>query len=490
MQNWDRNRQDVKFKQKLNNVKSTLPKISYTNNSGPSIISKKSQNSGNNQNLNNLENLYMNVTYKMKQGANSSGSNPSSDPTSASSPQGSIPILSKTKNNDMKHQNYLKHLLNEFGLSQYLRKLYELGYDDNNINKIGLMNRKSFQELLNNMKMFPGQSIKMEKLYDYLKQLNLANTMYNTRLLGGRTNMRNIPKKPLTSDAKKRRINTASAHNNVLVNNNNIYSNNNNMNYGNNNINNNYNYNNQVERPKTSTFKMKPIQRMTNNYQNNNTNNTNKVNSKTLDNNINNQGYLSPNYILSNKNQNDFMTNKNTSNNILLNSFKKGDLGYGFYMNNIEDSKNQKNEIKNNNYFTENKTYNIPKEFESNNYSPKPEFNKFENINGFSNLNSNNNNDGELIEEKMTEDIDNMLKYYMVQLNEKLDDSYGSIEDSSLSFNVSLPIAESFAKVNNKNNNIEKNQKVNNNTNNNNNNNKNTNNNLNNPHPSSGKIQK
>ena len=489
MQNWDRNRQDVKFKQKLNNVKSTLPKISYTNNSGPSIISKKSQNSGNNQNLNNLENLYMNVTYKMKQGANSSGSNPSSDPTSASSPQGSIPILSKTKNNDMKHQNYLKHLLNEFGLSQYLRKLYELGYDDNNINKIGLMNRKSFQELLNNMKMFPGQSIKMEKLYDYLKQLNLANTMYNTRLLGGRTNMRNIPKKPLTSDAKKRRINTASAHNNVLVNNNNIYSNNNNLNYGSNYINNNYNYNNQIERPKTSTFKMKPIQRMTNNYQNNNTNNTNKVNSKTLDNNINNQGYLSPNYILSNKNQNDFMTNKNTSNNILLNSFKKGDLGYGFYMNNIEDSKNQKNEIKNNNYFTENKTYNIPKEFESNNYSPKPEFNKFENINGFSNLNSNNNNDGELIEEKMTEDIDNMLKYYMVQLNEKLDDSYGSIEDSSLSFNVSLPIAESFAKVNNKNNNIEKNQKANNNTNNNNNNNKNTNNNLNNPHPSSGKIK-
>ena len=491
MQNWDRNRQDVKFKQKLNNVKSTLPKISYTNNSGPSIISKKSQNSGNNQNLNNLEYLYMNVTYKMKQGANSSGSNPSSDPTSASSPQGSIPILSKTKNNDMKHQNYLKHLLNEFGLSQYLRKLYELGYDDNNINKIGLMNRKSFQELLNNMKMFPGQSIKMEKLYDYLKQLNLANTMYNTRLLGGRTNMRNIPKKPLTSDAKKRRINTASAHNNVLVNNNNIYSNNNNMNYGNNNINNNYNYNNQVERPKTSTFKMKPIQRMQNNYQNNN---VNKVNSKTLDNNINNQGYFSPNYVLSNKNQNDFMTNKNKSNNILLNSFKKGDLGYGFYMNNIEDAKNQKNENNiNNNYFTEKKVYKIPKEYEMNNNSPKPEFNKFENINGFSNLN-NNNNDGELIEEKMTEDIDNMLKYYMVQLNEKLDDSYGSIEDSSLSYNVSLPIAESFAKNNNKNNNVIKNQKetnknnyINNNTNNN--KNINVNNNLNNPHPSSGKIK-
>ena len=33
----------------------------------------------------------------------------------------------------------------------------------------------------------------------------------------------------------------------------------------------------------------------------------------------------------------------------------------------------------------------------------------------------------------MSNDIDNMLKYYMVQLNEKLDDSYHSIEDSTLS---------------------------------------------------------
>ena len=78
MQNWDRNRQDVKFKQKLNNVKSTLPKISYTTNLGPSVISKKSSNSTNNQNLNNLENLYINVTYKNKQGSISSGGQSSS----------------------------------------------------------------------------------------------------------------------------------------------------------------------------------------------------------------------------------------------------------------------------------------------------------------------------------------------------------------------------------------------------------------------------
>jgi len=449
MQNWDKNRQDIKFKQKLNNVKSTLPKISYANSAGPSIIVKKPSGTLNNQNLNHLENLYMNVTYK-KKGSNSIGSNPSSSPPHTSSQQNSIPALSKKKNNDMKHQNYLKHLLKEFGLSQYLRKLYELGYDDNNINKIGLMNRKSFQELMKNLKMFPGQSLKLEKLYDYLKQLNLAKTMYNTRLLGNRTNNRNIPKKPLNDDMNKRRINTASPHNKYLTNN--TYRTNNNILYANNNN----NTNNQIERPKTSTnFKMKPLQRVPNNYKNNS---SNKIKSKTIDNN-NYYLSLSPNNILNN--QNDINSDKNKSNNILLNSFKKGDLGYRFYLNNInnnfEETKNQKCD-NNNIYIKENKPINYQKDVINNNYKTEntKEYNKFENINSFPSLNIkndiNNNNDGEFIEEKMAENIDSMLKYYMVQLNEKLDDTYGSIEDSSLSYNVSLPFPETDSTTNNNNN--------------------------------------
>ena len=440
MQNWDRNRQDVKFKQKLNNVKSTLPKISYTTNLGPSVISKKSSNSTNNQNLNNLENLYINVTYKNKQGSISSGGQSSSTSTNTPPSQGSIPSLVKGKNKEMKRQNDLKHLLNKFGLSQYLRKLYELGYDDNNIYKIGLMNKKAFQELEKNMKMFPGQSIKMEKLYDYLKQSNLLNTMHNTRLLGGRTNQaRNMQRKPATSDSNKRRVNTASGHN-IPSNNNYINNNNNNnlnygynnMNYANNNYNSNYNINNKSERPKTSTnFKMKPIQKMPNNYPITN----NKQKSKTIDNNFNINSFLTPS--INNKNTNDY----NNKNNILLNSFKKGDLGYGFYMNNnkyFEDAKNQKNG--NENYYNEN---NLQKDFE-NNFSSQnsKEYNKFENINSFPNEMNNNYNDGEMIEEKMNEDIDNMLKFYMDQLNEKLDDSYGTVEDSSLSHNISLPFPE------------------------------------------------
>ena len=52
--------------------------------------------------------------------------------------------------------------------------------------EIGLINRKAFQELEINKKMFPDQTIKMEKLQIYLKQFNLVNTIYNIRLFGGR----------------------------------------------------------------------------------------------------------------------------------------------------------------------------------------------------------------------------------------------------------------------------------------------------------------
>ena len=447
MQNWDRNLQDVKFKQKLNNIRSTLPKISSVNNASASLITKKQQLDKSSPNLNNLENLYINVTNKMKQLTSSPGKQPNmnSPYNLYSHPQ------QKKKNTEMKRQNYLKHLLNEFGLSQYLRKLYELGYDDNNINKIGLMSRKKFQELVLNMKMYPGQSIKMEKLYDYLKQLNLANTMYNTRLIGGKNNkLKNNNKKQINSEYNKRRLKTASGYNNA-INNNNLYGNY--TNYGsaymNNKIinNTNLNTNNIInnERPKTTTnIKVKPIQKT---QSSNLPTSNNKIKSKTIDSNINNYAILSPGYYLSSNNKSNYSNNKANSNNMLLNSFKKGDLGYGFYMNNnnnnninnnlIEDSKNQKQGpiI---NYFNED----LISQNDCNN--------KLENINKY-NTNINQNNEGELIEEKMTEDIDNMLKYYMAQLNEKLDDSYGTVEDSSLSYNVSLPFNNNTNKNNNNN---------------------------------------
>ena len=187
--------------------------------------------------------------------------------------------------------------------------------------------------------------------------------------------------------------------------------------------------------------------------------NTTRGKSNTIDNNMNMHGVLPSNNNQNNNNirnqiEYDYI-NKNNTNNILLNSFKKGDFGYGFFMNNnnnnYEDAKNSK--IGSNNYSNE-------KDFPKNFSSQNSEFNKFENINTFpDNMNSNNYNDGGYIEEKMAEDIDNMLKCYMVQLNEKLDDSYGSVQDSSLSYNLSLPFTDQIG--NNKvNKNINMNQKT------------------------------
>ena len=84
MHNWDREQQDNKFRQKLNNVKSTLPKINHPNTTTNSSSKHKT--------------------------------------TAASLPF--------TKN--LRKQNNLKYILREFGLSQYIRKLFNLGYDDSN----------------------------------------------------------------------------------------------------------------------------------------------------------------------------------------------------------------------------------------------------------------------------------------------------------------------------------------------------------------------
>ena len=389
MQTWDRNIQDIKFKQKLNSVKSTLPKISYSSNSNnyPSINKKKNTFS-NPQNLNNLEMLYINSTK-----INS---------------QNNIPNINHQQNKkEMKKQNYLKHLLSEFGLSQYFRKLYELGYDDKNVNKIGLLTRKSFQELIQNMHIYPGQTVKMEKLYDYLRQLNLTKNLTGTAYLNNinKTSSNTLPKKPVSGNINKRKLNNNTIYNfnsnlNYLCNNNN-YKQNGNMhktyvspNHSNN------KYSLEMERPKTSIIKAKSKPKPIGNKGYNNYQceiNNNYINMK---NDVNNGHYFS-NKNLNCVDENNYNYNYSSNNelekneNKMLNWYKKGDF--------------------NDNYF------------------------KGKEVNKVCCPSINNNIATEQYEEKVTKNIDKMLKYYMVQLNEKLDKSYGSVEDSSLSYNVTLP---------------------------------------------------
>ena len=122
--------------------------------------------------------------------------------------------VNNSSNNNNKEINIktMKETLNNFGLNKYYDKMVELGINDQNYNNIGLMNKKSFNELVTNMRMFPGHIIKMEQLYHYLKQINFSN-------------------KPL-------HINSNPKINNQSININSSYDNNNNSsNFNNNNVN-------------------------------------------------------------------------------------------------------------------------------------------------------------------------------------------------------------------------------------------------------------
>ena len=181
---WDKTRQDHKFKQKLQNVKSTLPKIMHCNslnvvNNG--ISSKTKKNNNNNINVGNN---------------NNSNSNSNNNNTSPKRTQ----LVSIVKPS-YKQQHTLKFMLREFGLSQYLRKLYEMGYDDHNYMKIGMMKQNKFEELIFNLKIFPGHQVKMLKLYEYLKTLHLHSMHHH---ITNNNNNTNINKKPNTSYAYSR----------------------------------------------------------------------------------------------------------------------------------------------------------------------------------------------------------------------------------------------------------------------------------------------
>ena len=172
MNTWDKTRQDNKFKQKLQNVKSTLPKIAHCGsaNGVTAVTGHKPRK------LNN---------YYNGNGAPSGNNANMNNSTSPKRMQ-----LGCVVKASYKRQNNLKFILREFGLSQYLRKLYEMGYDDHNYMKIGGMNQKKFEELIFNLKIFPGHQVKMVKLYEYLQSLQHVNhTNTNT----------NVNKKPNTS---------------------------------------------------------------------------------------------------------------------------------------------------------------------------------------------------------------------------------------------------------------------------------------------------
>jgi hypothetical protein len=131
-----------------------------------------------------------------------------------------------------------------------------------------------------------------------------------------------------------------------------------------------------------------------------------------------------------------------------------------FLNNSIENNKNSmiKSYLNDNHKFIINHKLNYNKnllelqkkynDIEFNSHKSNIHFNVNFNSNDKQNVlyNSVNNNGAEKqreLEEKINENIERMLSYYMVQLNDKLDKSYETVEDSSLSYVITSQINES-----------------------------------------------
>ena len=221
---------------KLNLIKCPLPKIIYSTICGLSTFPKKSgittnsntyyskKNSNQRKGLPSLKNNNKfssspNKTNYLNPKLTNNLNNTNNNMTSMNKTNNiKMNRVTNSNNNNNKEVNKytMRETLNTFGLNKYYDKMVELGLNDQNYNSIGQMNKKSFNDLVSNIRMFPGHIIKMEQLYHYLKQINFSN-------------------KPL-------HINSNPIINNHSINVNSSYDNNNNNSNSNNNFNNNVNY--------------------------------------------------------------------------------------------------------------------------------------------------------------------------------------------------------------------------------------------------------
>ena len=414
-----------KNKLKVNNNKYPLPKIKYTNSNNQTLKrhkpnSNQKQLNMNNQNFGQYEHIQSKERKQKEEYLYNSKTNIRINNHRINSGK-----FSESKSNTP--QNNLKYLLREFGLSEYNIKLNAFGYDNNNYLQIGYLSRKSFNNLLSRMHIFPGHIAKMEKFYEYLRKINISsNYDYNHYMNNNYNNYNNISNtntntntntNSISSQTKIRRANYnaiyASNSNKQAPSANNNY--NHYYNYDNYNINKQQPVNNQKHRkysnpksrPKTTQTRglSKPKSHIRNNY--------------------------SGNKLMKRNMENNYRLNSPFSNNISENN--KNTLNKEYLVNNkIYHSNNKINY--DNNYYLELKNRYLEMNYNNMNY----------NQNNLYNSNNNYYSDKQKeLEDKINNNIEKMLNYYMVQLNDKLDKSYETVEDSSLSFVITSQINES-----------------------------------------------
>ena len=440
------NKEKSKNKNKTKQNKNPLPKIKSNNNLP--LKTKNNKYIQDSKNNNDLEHLKINYQKEQKQvlpKTNLRMKNINSKKNSN--------VNTNIKN---KSKTGLKYLLKEYGLVEYHKKLNELGYNNNNYVEIGNLTKKNLVSLINTINILPLHYEKMEKFYEYLRKMNHNNNANNKKI-----NQKLIFDRmsSTTPQFPKRRFNFNLNHsNNFNLNNNEntktnqIY--NQYQNYYNNYIepnhyNNNHdidiytninrrkynrkslNINREIKKQKYYKAKSRPRPHTSNPklyYNKNNNYNNNHSIKIRIRNNYSGKKIMKKklkNFALMNS---PYLSNSIDDNSSLIKSYFNDyrNLAENHKMNLVNQNMNiididrintNDNKIKNNNSNEKNILYKS-----QNNY-----------------LKINNQND---FENGIDENIERMLNLYMVQLNEKLDKSFDSIEDSSLSHVITGPMDE------------------------------------------------
>ena len=437
-----------KNKPKIKQNKNPLPKIKPNTNNfslkAKHSIYKGISESKNNNDLENLKINYQRDQRHILPKANLRIKNANSTKNSNSN------TINKNRS-----KTGLKYLLKEYGLSEYHKKLNELGYNNDNYTEIGNLSRKNFSYLINNLNIFPLHYEKLEKFYDYLKKMNHNKKNNNQKLFDRMSST--------TPQFHKRRFNfNLNSSNNFNLNNNKINSN---ENTKTNQIYNQYRnyYNNYIEPNYHNNIDI---------YNINSNINRKKYNRKTLNINRGNKNkiiyyqkakskprpHTSYPKLYSNKNNyNNNLIKIRIRNNysgkrIMKKKLKNFSLMNSPYLSNSIDD----NSSLIRSYF--NDYQNLAENHKMNLINQNMNIMDIEKINPINKKINNNNEEINILyknqnnylinkeqneyENEINENIERMLNQYMIQLNEKLDKSYDSIEDSSLSHIVTSQIGE------------------------------------------------
>ena len=205
----------IEDEKKLNLIKCPLPKIIYMSMKGMNNFTKKEEKTSNNtyytKKINHqnpgLPSLKMSAkisfspsktNYLKGKMINNLNAKKSNNFHSTKININVSNIISKNSNNNNNKNNNdnkkpkMKDILNSYGLDRYYDKFIQYGIDEQNFYQIGSMNKKSLNDFINILNIFPSHTIKVEQLYLYLKKMNYDNyhSQINTnKINNAKTNM-------------------------------------------------------------------------------------------------------------------------------------------------------------------------------------------------------------------------------------------------------------------------------------------------------------